>query len=140
MLRLLFIFVLFIGAFLLAVRAVVAFHTFFADVPIEPLLTENGVTVFLYFYFSFAALGGALSLTLRGISTRRLLLLAATQLATLVVVVELYVLFVERVAASGSVLVIAAMVANAALIVVFFRVALWAISVSGQIVNLPKRV
>ena len=125
MLRLLAAIASFGIAFLLVIPALVAIHTFFADVPFDPLLGEGGVAVLLYFYFAIAALGAGASLSLQGISVRHMIVLGLIDLCVLLIAIELYVILIDRFATSSEILyVVAALVLNFVLVAIFFRVAL----------------
>jgi hypothetical protein len=123
-------------AFLLAIPALVKIHTFFADVPFDPLLGEGGVAVLLYFYFAIAALGAGASLSLQGISARRMFVLGLVDLGVLLIAIEAYILFIDRFAArSGTLYVVIAVVFNFVLVAIFFRVALCVAHASNRTRN-----
>ena len=139
MLRL-FTAVFFFGiAFLLAIPALVKVHTFFADVPFDPLLGEGGVAVLLYFYFAIAALGAGASLSLQGISPHRMIVLGLFHLGVLLIAIEAYILFMDRFAASwGTLILVITAVLNCVLVAIFFRVALRVAYASDRMRNSPS--
>ena len=80
---------------------------------------------FFTFFFGTAALGAGVSLSLDGVSTRRLLKLGLGDLAILLVAIEGYI-FLAPLAGLPEVANLAAIfVVNVLLVIVFFRLALW---------------